>query len=74
MLTTQEEAASNLESDVYVWHGGVEDSESYCVEEYHPTHISDRYYDNRYEKIDKLGVGFYSTVWLAKDHREDDCI
>lgn len=74
VLTMQDEGDLSSDSAVYVWHDGTEDPESYCFGGYHPTHIGDRYHDNRYEIIHKLGAGSYSTVWLAKDHREDDLV
>jgi len=39
----------------------------YRVAGYHPVHIGDKYKEGRYEIIQKLGWGGYSTVWLAKD-------
>lgn len=54
----------------YQWQGDVEDLEAYYPGGYHPTHIGD-WYQDRYEIVHKLGFGSYSTVWLAKDHREN---
>lgn len=55
---------------VYQWQEDVEDLEDYRHGGFHPTHLSDRYLDGRYEVVHKLGYGTYSTVWLAKDHVE----
>jgi serine/threonine-protein kinase SRPK3 len=33
---------------------------------FHPVYIGDVYAD-RYEILNKIGYGVYSTVWLAKD-------
>ena len=40
---------------------------SYKKGGFHPMQIGDRFDDNRYEVIRKLGYGSFSTVWLAKD-------
>ncbi|OAT00558.1 serine/threonine protein kinase [Blastomyces dermatitidis ER-3] len=53
---------------LYQWQEGVEDLENYFPVATHPTHIGDRYQNNRYEVVHKLGFGSYSTVWLAKNH------
>lgn len=53
---------------IYQWQEGVENLDGYRSGGYHPTHIGDRYHNERYEIIHKLGSGAYSTVWLARDH------
>lgn len=45
----------------------VENLSTYRKGGYHPVHIGDRFKNNRYRVIHKLGYGSYSTVWLAKD-------
>ncbi|PGH11807.1 CMGC/SRPK protein kinase [Polytolypa hystricis UAMH7299] len=50
---------------------GVENLDGYCPGGYHPTHLGDRYHNERYEIVHKLGFGSSSTVWLAKDHIEN---
>lgn len=32
--------------------------------------VGDKFKDNRYEVLGKLGWGHFSTVWLARDHVE----
>jgi hypothetical protein len=34
---------------------------------YHPVRIGDRFKSGRYEVVNKLGYGLYSTVWLVRD-------
>lgn len=34
----------------------------------YPIDIGDKFQDERYEIVNKLGVGGYSTVWAARDH------
>lgn len=63
--------SSSSDSLVYQWQEDVESLEPYRPGGYHPTHIGDRYHNNRYEIVHKLGSGSYSTVWLAKDHGGD---
>jgi hypothetical protein len=36
---------------------------------YHPIHIGDRFQQNRYRIVHKLGYGSYSTIWLARDEQ-----
>ncbi|KAJ8110712.1 hypothetical protein ONZ43_g5805 [Nemania bipapillata] len=45
-----------------------EDFRKYCAGGYHPVHLHDHLQDGRYEILNKLGFGSFSTVWLAKDH------
>ena len=48
----------------------VEDLERYCPGGYHPLTIGDALNHGRYQLVDKLGYGGYSTIWLARDlHR-----
>ncbi|CAG7989847.1 unnamed protein product [Penicillium salamii] len=48
---------------------GVEKLESYRVGGYHPTTIGDNIH-NRYQVVQKLGNGTYSTIWLARDQKD----
>jgi serine/threonine-protein kinase SRPK3 len=50
--------------------GEYEAIQFYCADGYHPVHLGDRFKDNRYIVEHKLGYGGYSTVWLARDLRE----
>ncbi|EPE02435.1 serine protein [Ophiostoma piceae UAMH 11346] len=47
-----------------------------CVEDYfpgsyHPVHLGDVFNNGQYEVIRKLGEGSFSTVWLARDQKND---
>jgi len=46
-----------------------EDLEDYVKGGYHPVHIGDKFSDERYTVVRKLGWGHFSTVWLAKDNQ-----
>jgi serine/threonine-protein kinase SRPK3 len=48
----------------------VEVLERYCPGGFHPITAGDRLHD-RYRIVHKLGFGYYSTVWLARDERAD---
>jgi serine/threonine protein kinase len=48
---------------------GVENLNNYTKGGYHPMQIAD-VLCNRYEVVDKLGYGGWSTVWLAHDRQE----
>ena len=45
-----------------------EELDAYGPGGYHPTHLEDIIGD-RYYILQKLGHGFFSTIWLAKDQR-----
>jgi hypothetical protein len=47
---------------------GVERLEIYCVGGYHPINIGDHIH-TRYQVVQKLGHGAFSTIWLARDQR-----
>ncbi|RVD84802.1 uncharacterized protein DFL_006525 [Arthrobotrys flagrans] len=44
-----------------------ENLENYRIGGFHPVHLGDRFKNDRYEVLRKLGFGSYSTVWLSKD-------
>ncbi|KAK2877292.1 hypothetical protein FQN49_001270 [Arthroderma sp. PD_2] len=52
----------------YKWVDGAESLEHYVPGGYHPIMIGDILH-NRYQIVNKLGFGGYSTVWLARDTR-----
>ena len=52
----------------YNWIDGVERLELYEPGGYHPVMVGDVLH-NRYQIVDKLGFGGYSTIWLARDER-----
>ncbi|KND91605.1 Protein kinase dsk1 [Tolypocladium ophioglossoides CBS 100239] len=45
-----------------------EDSEDYCKGGYHPVQIGEKFKDNTYTVVRKLGWGHFSTVWLSRDN------
>ncbi|KAK3689219.1 putative serine protein kinase [Podospora appendiculata] len=45
--------------------------EDYHPGGYHPVHLGDVFNNGQYKVIRKLGDGAYSTVWLARDLRND---
>lgn len=53
----------------YGWIDGVETLEEYVPGGYHPVLIGDILQD-RYQVVDKLGYGGYSTIWLACDQEQ----
>ncbi|KAI9357988.1 kinase-like domain-containing protein [Zopfochytrium polystomum] len=60
--------ASSLSDEESAYSEEEEDIEDYVKGGYHPVSIGDRYNDNRYTILRKLGWGHFSTVWLAMDH------
>ncbi|KAH9447551.1 hypothetical protein Pst134EB_021565 [Puccinia striiformis f. sp. tritici] len=52
---------------------GMEESPyDYEMGGYHPVKIGDKFHENRYSVIRKLGYGQFSTVWLAHDQQQLD--
>ena len=49
---------------------GNEEMEDYKTDGYHPV-ILGEVYNNRYKVIQKLGWGYFSTVWLVHDKQSD---
>ncbi|KAJ4386089.1 serine/threonine protein kinase, CMGC [Gnomoniopsis smithogilvyi] len=45
-----------------------EDSEDYCKGGYHPVTIGEKFNNNKYTVVRKLGWGHFSTVWLSRDN------
>ncbi|KAJ3546257.1 hypothetical protein NMY22_g2118 [Coprinellus aureogranulatus] len=48
-----------------------EDWEDYVKGGYHPVKIGDTFSEGRYTVVRKLGWGHFSTVWLAKDSKQN---
>ncbi|KFY13670.1 hypothetical protein V491_06331 [Pseudogymnoascus sp. VKM F-3775] len=46
-------------------------AESYHPGGYHPVHLGDVFNNGRYKVMRKLGEGAYSTVWLARDVKDN---
>ena len=44
-----------------------EDWKDHVKSVYHPMHIGDAFSNGRNLVVRKLGWGYFSTVWLAKD-------
>jgi serine/threonine protein kinase len=65
-------AASHGE-EKYNWIDGVESLEKYKPGGYHPVMIGDMLHP-RYHIVDKLGFGGYSTIWLARDTRQEQYV
>ncbi|EAW17522.1 putative protein kinase [Aspergillus fischeri NRRL 181] len=57
----------------YNWIDGVESLEKYKPGGYHPVMIGDMLHA-RYRIVDKLGFGGYSTIWLARDTRQEQYV
>lgn len=49
-----------------------ESLKDYCVGGYHPIHVGEKFKDNRYVVVRKLGWGHFSTVWLVKDSHDNN--
>jgi serine/threonine-protein kinase SRPK3 len=48
-----------------------ENVEGYGEGGFHPTVIGDRFHEDRYTVVHKLGYGGFATVWLVRDHQEE---
>ena len=53
---------------------GVEDLSYYKPQGYHVVHLGDVFENGRYQVINKLGHGSFSTVWLAHDTHSQRCV
>ncbi|KDR80282.1 hypothetical protein GALMADRAFT_62225 [Galerina marginata CBS 339.88] len=51
----------------YIQDAGLERYIDYQPGGYHPVHLGDKFQDERYTVVNKLGYGSYSTVWLVRD-------
>lgn len=58
----------DIDSDRHSIHSDEEeDLSDYKKDGYHHVRVGDRFHDDRYLVLRKLGWGHFSTVWLAKD-------
>ncbi|KAL2194721.1 kinase-like domain-containing protein [Corynascus similis CBS 632.67] len=57
-----------LDPNLYKVPFPVEVFDQYCAGGFHPVHLHDRFKDGRYEILNRLGYGAFSTVWLTRDH------
>lgn len=55
----------------HICEAGAEDLRKYFIGGYHPVHIGERFENDRYEVVHKLGFGENSTVWLTVDHTDN---
>ena len=65
---------SSDQSPEYNWVDGAERIEGYAEGGFHPIHIGDVLRNRRYQIVDKLGQGGWSTVWLAHDSRQKEYV
>jgi serine/threonine-protein kinase SRPK3 len=66
-------ASGSPPSQDYLCVDGVEELERYTIGGYHPVNIGDVLH-NRYQIVNKLGHGAYSTVWLARDSQREEYV
>lgn len=67
-MSKDDDSVSDYSDDVESIHSDEEeDIEDYKKGGYHPVNIGDRFDNNRYIVLRKLGWGHFSTVWLALD-------
>jgi serine/threonine protein kinase len=55
----------------YIQEAGIERLTSYRPGGFHPVHLGDKFQDERYTVVNKLGYGSYSTVWLVRDEMQN---
>ncbi|OBZ85449.1 Protein kinase dsk1 [Choanephora cucurbitarum] len=71
MSRHEDDSASDYSVVVSVHSDEEEDLEDYKKGGYHPVVIGERFDNNRYIVVRKLGWGHFSTVWLALDTQTD---
>lgn len=52
-----------------IYENDCEDFEDYKRDGYHPVYLGERFMNERYTVLQKLGWGHFSTVWLAEDRQ-----
>lgn len=58
---------STFHGNAFASEEGLEDLNAYRPGGFHPVSLRELYKHGRYQIIHKLGYGFFSTVWLARD-------
>ncbi|CAK84793.1 unnamed protein product, partial (macronuclear) [Paramecium tetraurelia] len=64
-------SCSSKTSNPYEDSSDAEDYEDYKKDGYHPVSIGDKFHNGRFQVIQKLGWGHFSTVWLAHDKQSE---
>lgn len=59
--------AEREESNTTLFESDAEEYEDYGPEGYHPVILGETFKEGRYQVIQKLGWGYFSTVWMALD-------
>ncbi|CAD8194694.1 unnamed protein product [Paramecium pentaurelia] len=63
--------SSKTSDNPYESSSDAEDYEDYKKDGYHPVSIGDKFHNGRFQVIQKLGWGHFSTVWLAHDKQSE---
>lgn len=66
-MESKDDSSTPRTSEQTQLEGEEEDIEDYHYGGYHPCNIGDTFKDGRYVIVRKLGWGYFSTVWLARD-------
>ena len=59
--------SSRMEEIEEAYESDCEDIKDYGVDGYHAVYLGEKFKNGRYQVIQKLGWGHFSTVWLAED-------
>lgn len=66
-MKTERLMSDNEHSDKDKFESDAEDFEDYKINGYHPAYIGETFKGGRYKIVQKLGWGYFSTVWMAYD-------